>query len=329
MDTLILTRADVTAMLPLPDCIRAVESAFRALGDGLIDPPATLSVHAGEGSFHVKAGVLPYHGRRYFAAKANGNFPHNPAQRGLPTIQGLLMLSDADDGSVLAVMDSSGLTALRTAAATAVAARYLARPDTHVAAIIGCGVQGRVQLRALAEVLPLHEAHVYDVDAERARVFAHELSATLRFPVIAEPQAARALAAADVCVTCTPATDFILVEEMVQPGMFIAGVGADNEQKRELHPALLARAKIVTDLREQCARIGDLHHAILAGRVTPDSVHADLADIVAGKQAGRERSDEIIVFDSTGLAIQDVAAAAAVYERAAAAAPAMQHCRFA
>ncbi|HEY0672608.1 MAG TPA: ornithine cyclodeaminase family protein [Longimicrobiales bacterium] len=329
MDTLILTRADVTALLPLSDCIRAVESAFRALGEGLIEPPATLSVHAGEGSFHVKAGVLPYQGRRYFASKANGNFPQNPAQRGLPTIQGLLMLSDADDGSVLAVMDSSGLTALRTAAATAVAARHLARPDAHVAAIIGCGVQGRVQLRALAEVLPLHEAHVYDVDAERARVFASELSASLRFPVVAEQQLAPALAAADVCVTCTASTDFIVGAEMVRPGMFIAGVGVDNEQKRELHPALLAGARIVTDLREQCARIGDLHHAILAGLVTQESVHADLADVVTGKQAGRQRSDEIIVFDSTGLAIQDVAAAAAVYERAVAAATTLQHCRFA
>jgi ornithine cyclodeaminase/alanine dehydrogenase-like protein (mu-crystallin family) len=182
MDTLISRMLMFTAMLSLSDGIGAVESAFRALGEGVIDPPATLSVHAGAGSVHVKAGVLPYRGRRYFAAKANGNFPHNPAQRGLPTIQGLLVLSDADDGSVLAVMDSTGITALRTAAATAVAARYLARSDAHVAAIVGCGVHGRVQLRALAEVLPLHEAHVYAVDAERARVFANELSAILHFP---------------------------------------------------------------------------------------------------------------------------------------------------
>jgi ornithine cyclodeaminase/alanine dehydrogenase-like protein (mu-crystallin family) len=112
---------------------------------------------------------------------------------------------------------------------------------------------------------------------------------------------------------------------MLRRGLFIAGVGADNEQKRELHPMVLAGARIVTDLREQCARIGDLHHAIRAGFVTPESVHADLAD----KRAGREHADEIIVFDSTGLAIQDVAAAAAVYERAIAAAPTVQHCRFA
>ena len=118
-------------------------------------------------------------------------------------------------------------------------------------------------------------------------------------------------------MTCTTAREFVLGPEDVGPGTFVAGVGVDSEAKRELHPELLARARVVTDLRDQCARMGDLHHAVQAGMLTPADVHADLADVVAGLRPGRVGDGEITVFDSTGIALQDAAAAAAVYEAAA------------
>lgn len=317
METLLLTRADVVRLLPLRRCFDAVEAVFRLLGEGKAQPPATLAVHAEGGGFHVKAGLLAWGGRVYFAGKTNGNFPGN-AERGLPTIQGLVVLCDGSDGRVLAVMDSMELTALRTAAATAAAARVLARADAAVAAVIGCGVQSRHQLRALAAVLPLRRVAAFDLHPERARAFCREMAAELGIEVVARPDVGSAARGAGVVVTCTTAREFVLGPDEVGPGTFVAGVGADNEVKRELHPALLARARVVTDLRDQCARIGDLHHALEAGALTLADVHADLGEVVAGVRPGRMDDDEITVFDSTGFGLQDAAAAAAVYEAAAA-----------
>ncbi|HEU4556342.1 MAG TPA: ornithine cyclodeaminase family protein [Longimicrobium sp.] len=317
MDTLLLTRSDVVRLLPMPRCIDAVETAFRLLGEGKAQPPGTLAVHAEDGAFHVKAGLLAWGDRAYFVCKANGNFPVN-AERGQPTIQGLVTLCDGSDGRVLAVIDSMELTALRTAAATAAAARVMAPADATVAAVIGCGVQSRHQLRALAAVLPLRRVAAYDLHAERARAFCREMADELGIEGVARPDPGSAAREADVVVTCTTAREFILGPGDVRPGTFVAGVGVDNAAKRELHPALLARARVVTDLRDQCARIGDLHHALDAGALTLADVHADLGEVVAGLRPGRMDDDEITVFDSTGIALQDVAAAAAVYEGAAA-----------
>jgi hypothetical protein len=179
METLVLTGRDVAELLPMRACIEAVERAFRLLGRGEAAPPATLSVHAAGGGFHVKAGILDVEGRDYFAVKSNGNFPGNAARAGLPTIQGLVLLCDAADGRVLAVMDSGEITARRTAAATAVAARFLARPDARTVAICGCGLQGRAQLRALREVLPLERVLACDLVPGRAEAFAAEMAAEL------------------------------------------------------------------------------------------------------------------------------------------------------
>ncbi len=316
METLVFTRGEIAARLALGDCIAAVEDAFRMLGRGEAATPVTLGVQADGGSFHIKAGSLAHRGRAYVAIKSNGNFPGNPS-RGLPTIQGLLILCDASDGRVLAVMDSMEITLLRTAAATAVAARHLARPLSSLAVMCGCGVQAQAQLRALCEVLPIRQALAYDVNPAAAAAYASQMTNTLKLPIENTDDLAYAISRADVCVTCTTSTEFLVTIEMVQPGTFVAAVGVDSEHKRELAPDLLAASKLVTDLRAQCATIGDLHHAIEAGVMTTEQVYADLADIVAGKMPGRENSDETIVFDSTGIALQDVAAAVAIYEGAA------------
>jgi alanine dehydrogenase len=313
--TLLLTRSDVAELLPMDECIEAVEHAFRLHGEGRADPPGVLSLQARDGSFHVKAGVLEL-GRRYFAAKTNANFPGNPERFGLPTIQGVLLLADAERGTPLALMDSAEITALRTGAATAVAARHHPRPDAAVVTVCGCGMQGRAQLRALAAVRRLTRAYAVDRDSARAAVFAREMSKTLGFEVVAADDLDAAVRASDICVTCTPSRKPILGRAPVARGTFIAAVGADNEAKQELEPALMASSAIVVDVLEQAAAIGDLHHAIAAGAVSPGDVRAELGQVVAGLRPGRRSDDEIVIFDSTGMALQDVAAAAAVYERA-------------
>jgi alanine dehydrogenase len=314
-DTLLLTRKDTAEVLTLSDCIQAVEQAFRMQGEGRAPVPGVLGVHAHGGGFHIKAGILPL-SRNYFAAKANANFPGNP-ERGLPTIQGVILLFDADNGQVLAVMDSMEITTLRTGAATAVAANYLARKDSRVATICGCGNQGRVQLRAIRHACPLEKAFAWDIQKDAAEGFALAMAAELGIAIAPVSDLPAALRQSDLCVTCTPAKKFFIHEKDVPPGMFIAAVGADNEDKQELDPALLrSKNKVVADVLAQCATIGDLHHALAAGMAAVSSVYAELGEIVCGKKPGRTSAEEITIFDSTGMALQDVASAAVVYEKA-------------
>ena len=314
-EVLFLTPREIRSLLTIDECIPAIEHAFRLHGEGKASPPAVLSMHVEDGGFHVKAGFLQL-GRQYFAAKINGNFPGNGARFGLPAIQGVIVLCDARQGSPLAVMDSRDITALRTAAATAVAAKYLARHGSQTTTICGCGTQAPYQLQALSRVFHLAKVFAYDQRGEQARAFARRLSGELNIPVIPVEILADAVCQSDICITCTPSQQPLLGPNDIRPGIFIAAVGADNPHKQELHPDLLGKAKIICDVLEQCAVMGDLHHAIEAGVVSKADVHAELGEVVAGKKRGRESDDEVIIFDSTGMALQDVAAAAVLYEKA-------------
>jgi alanine dehydrogenase len=313
--TLLFSRSDVERLLTPDTCMAAVEDAFRQHAMGKAPPPGILSLHAEEGGFHIKAALLALD-RPYFAAKTNANFPHNGPRHGLPTIQGVVVLCEAVTGQPLAVMDSMAITALRTAAATAVAAKYLARTNSRTVLICGCGDQGPAQVRALLRVRSPQRIYAYDLDAEKAQAFAAALGTETGLPITCVADLPRAVAESDIVITCTTARRYFLTREMVRPGTFVAGVGADNENKQELDPALLATSKLVTDLTAQCAVIGDLHHAIAAGAMTASAVHAELGEIIAGRKPARTSEAETIVFDSTGTALQDVAAAAAVYRRA-------------
>ena len=312
---LVLSRRDVLATLTLADCVDAVERAFRLHAEGRTFGPGVLGVEAGDGSFHVKAAGLAGE-PRYFAAKTNANYPDNPRRFGLPTIQGTVVLSDATTGAPLAIMDSASITALRTGAATAVAAKLLARRDARRATVVGCGVQGEIQLAAVAAARALARAGVFDAEPARADALAARAGDALGIPVEAASDLGAALRASDLCVTCTNARAPFVAAGDVAPGTFIAAVGADNRGKQELDPALVASATVVVDSLEQCAEIGEIQHALAAGLMTREQVHGELADLVAGRRPGRTRDDEITIFDSSGVALEDVAAAVVVYERA-------------
>ena len=313
--TLVLTGADVARSLTRAECREAVERAFDRLGRGRVPPARSLGFDAPRGSFHVKAALFDA-GRPRFVAKLNGNFPGNPIDRGLPTIQGVLILSDAGDGRALAVMDSAAVTAIRTAAASAVAADHLARSDASVLAIVGCGRQGAEHAEALMEVRRIREIRLVDSDPEVAEKLAARL-ATPTGPTLRIVTSVRdATRGADLVATCTSGSAFLLDPDDVSPGAFVAAVGADHPRKREIHPALMARARVVVDDLEQCAAAGDLHHAIEAGAMKATDVHADLGAVIAGQRPGRQSADDIVVFDSTGIALEDAAAADRIYERA-------------
>jgi len=252
----------------------------------------------------------------YFATKVNANFPLNPSRSGRPTIQGILILYDATNGDPLAVMDSGEITRLRTAAATAVAAKYLSRADASTVTICGCGLQAAAQLEALCVVRPVTRAFVHDIDTERAQTFAAAMTDAMKIDVTAVSSVAEGSKRSDIVITCTPSTRPILGLGDVVEGTFVAAIGADSEHKQEIDVDLMARSAVVVDVLAQCATIGDLHHAIVAGVMTTGDVRAELGNVVNGSARWSRSGRETVVFDSTGTALEDVAAAAVVYERA-------------
>ena len=317
-DTLVLTRREVERHLDMRSCIDALDTAFRADAHRQTFPAGVLATHVPRGGFHVKAAGLAGE-RKVYAAKINANFPGNPARHNLPTVQGALVLFDADLGRVLAVMDSISITAIRTAAASALAARYLAAPEASSLCIIGCGVQGRSHLRALREVRRLERVVAIDIDPAACARFCAEMSGETGLEVTPGGDPRIAARECEMIVTCTTSTKPVLDRGDVSPGAFIAAVGSDNESKQELAPALMTGSAVVVDVLEQCLAIGELHHAVSADAMTAKDVHATLAQVVAGTGAPVQRDGRPVVFDSTGTALEDVAAAVVAYDRAAAA----------
>jgi ornithine cyclodeaminase/alanine dehydrogenase len=313
--TLLLNRSDITSLLDLQDYLRVVEDAFRLHAEGRTLETGLLHVDAVDGEFHVKAGGLKGE-RTYFALKVNGGFFQNRARFDLPNIQGTIILCDGESGYPLALMDSTAITLGRTGATTGLAARLMARQGSSVTAVCGCGNQGRIQLRAVAHVLPIREVYAWDEDQDAAQEFAAEMAGELSLEVRAVAMPGQATRRGDVCITCTPAHAPFVSAGMLAPGAFVAAVGADSPEKHEVEPELLASATVVVDLLEQCAAVGDLHHALERDLMARDDVYAELGEIVAGRKPGRRSAEEIVVFDATGTGLQDAAGAAAAYEKA-------------
>jgi ornithine cyclodeaminase/alanine dehydrogenase-like protein (mu-crystallin family) len=312
---ILLTRSDLAALMLPRDYLAAAEAAFTALAGGRASAAMPMHMETTHGVFHVKGGAYQSE-RGYVAVKLNGNFPGNPERTGLPTIQGAILLCDADNGSLLCILDSAEVTLRRTAAASALAARHLAPINASTLLLCGCGVQALAHAEALADLFTLETVLCWDQHPEKADALAARIRANLSLHAQTATDLAAATRSADIIVTCTTSTAPFLGPENVQPGAFIAAVGADNPGKREIAPALMAQAAVVCDSAAQCAAMGDLHHALEDGALAREQVRAELSEIVAGVKAGRWNEREIVIFDSTGLAVQDAAAAAMAYQRA-------------
>lgn len=314
---LLLSRNVISKLATTQDHLDAMQSAFAGLALGRFDVPAVAHVPGVGGMFHIKSAQRA--GPPSLAViKVNGNFPGNSARHGLPTIQGFAALLDAERGCVLALMDSIEITARRTAAATALAAKYLARPEARTLAMIGCGVQARYHVEALRDVVPIGDVVFCDPRDDVADAFGAQVR-QLGLAARRVGDARTAARDADVVVTVTTSTRPVLGRADIEPGTFVAGVGADNPSKHELAADLMQASRVIVDSASQAATLGDLHHAIEAGVMKATDVQGELAELVAGQVAGRTGSDELWVFDSTGLSIQDLAAAEMIYERARAA----------
>jgi ornithine cyclodeaminase/alanine dehydrogenase len=215
------------------------------------------------------------------------------------------------------LIDSIEITILRTGAATGIASKYLSKQKSETLTIYGCGNQGLVSFHAIAAFRNLKTVYLYDTRQSQAeRLSKHITSVSKGIKAICVDDVKFSIKESDIVVTCTPSRTPILHLEDVAQGTFIAAVGCDSEDKSEIHPELISAVKVVSDFGEQCAAFGDLHHAIEQGLVTKSHVHAELGQIIAGQRTGRDNDKEVIVFDSTGTALQDVAAASMVYEKA-------------
>ena len=309
---LVLTRADVERLVKLPDAIRAVEEAFVALTEGKasVFPVIRERIEPSGGFFGVKAGYLA--GKGYLGYKGGGFWASNRT-RGIAGHQSVILLYDPDTGIPKALVDGNYLTVIRTGAAGALGARCLARKDSRIAAVIGAGVQGAIQIAGLRAVLPIEEVRCFDADTEAARDLAGKAQVDGLRAKWCET-ARQAIEGADVVVTATPSFSPVIEDAWIAPGTHINAFGADTRGKQELEESLFGRAKVVADYLPQCREIGECQHAFRSGRIT--AVHAELGEILAGRKPGRETRDEITVFDASGISLQDLAVAALAYETA-------------
>jgi alanine dehydrogenase len=294
--------ADVEAAVSPERAVDVVRDAFAAYARGEWSMPSKVYVPAyPAGDFRA----MPALGGGYALLKWVTSFPGNP-EAGLPTVTGLVLVSDASNGMPVAVLDAGAVTALRTGAAAVLAAETLGRADAETASVIGAGVNGRAAARTfLARGRPVS---IWDVDLERARAAASELGAE-----VAESR--EAALGADLVVTVTPGHELVFGAGSLQAGQHASLMGADGPGKAEIEVDELARVRVFCDDWEQASHNGDLVHGVEAGVVGRDDV-TQLGDVLTGTAPGRLSSEEITVFDSTGLAIQDLAIAVAAIERA-------------
>jgi alanine dehydrogenase len=312
--TMVLTREAIARLLLPAACLEAVRGAYCRLMAGEIEISPVGHLAATDGGFHIKSALSTRSPRRA-VIKMNSNFPQNPQRSGLPVIQGMIALFDADCGALLALMDSAEITARRTAASSALAAQLLARRDSGRLALIGCGVQARHHLEALSTLFPLREVALFDTSSDRMKELAESAAAR---GLAAETSASISAATrgADIIVTTTPSQRALLDLADVSPGCFIAAVGADSAGKQELTPELMRKARVVPDILAQAATMGDLQHALARGTMTARDIHAELGEIVVGRAPARCSDADIFVFDSTGTALADLAAAEIAFELA-------------
>jgi ectoine utilization protein EutC len=319
-EVLILREPEIRTLLDPKACIAAMEQAFAAYSTGQAQLPAVihLDVPENDGEIHIKAGHL--RGGHYYAVKMVSGFLNNP-KRGLPANDGMIVLFDAKTGAPAAfLLDNGFITDVRTGAAGAAAAKYLARKKVGIVSVIGTGGQAFYQVQMLALERSFNEVRVWGRDPLKAQARADELGKRRNFPALnfsVTESVKDAVEGADVVITVTASREPLIQAAWLQPGVTVIAVGSDGPDKQELDVDVLARAdKIVADGIAQCLRLGEIHHAVESGAITKEKIYAELGEITAGLKPGRTSEDEIIVCDLTGVGVQDVAAASLVLDRA-------------
>lgn len=312
---LVLTDSDVAALVGTSEAVDVVERAFADFGTGRAKMPPKVYLEFPDYRGDLRAMPAAV-GDRYAGVKLINSHELNP-RRGLPAVVGTYLLFSQETGIPVCLLAATELTAVRTGAATGVATRHLARRGSRTLGLVGAGVQARYQFQAVAGELPIERVSVWAPDSDGARRDAFVASMGAAHPdvqFVSGP--VEQAAGADVVCTLTPARAPLFPADAVRPGTHLNAVGADGPGKQELDPALLKRARIIVDERYQAVHGGEVNVAISTGGLKEVDLAGTLPDVVNGVVPGRTSEDEITIFDSTGLAIQDIAVAVLLYERA-------------
>ncbi|MFX1471887.1 MAG: ornithine cyclodeaminase family protein [Promethearchaeota archaeon] len=315
-EVLILSKNEVQSCLPMGKTIRAVREAYIAFAKGRVQlaPVAHLDVKQYNGEVDIKPGYVEDFG--IIGTKIASGYYDNH-KLGLPPGVAVIVLMDLKTSMPIAIMDGTYITAYRTGAAGAVAADVLARKNSKRVGVVGTGTQGRMQIIALRELLKIEEVRAWDIVGDAAERYAKEMAESLGIEVNAFSNVEDVVRDADIVVTVTPSREALVKSDWIGEGVHINAIGADGPGKQELDPKIVANAdKIVVDSLVQCRRIGEIQHALAQNLITENNVHAEIGQILIGDKSGRESDKEITMFDSTGLAAQDIAAGYVVYKEA-------------
>ncbi|MHC1631398.1 MAG: alanine dehydrogenase [Methanotrichaceae archaeon] len=314
MKILWLSEDDVKSLLTMDDAIDAVEEGFRehSLGRTQMPPKSYLYYEKYNGDLRTMPAYLE--GLDVTGVKIVNAHPEN-SKKGLPTVMAMIILNSPQTGAPLALMGGSYLTGMRTGAAGMIAAKYLARKNSNTIGIVGSGVQARTQLLGLSKLFEIETVKVADVSLDLCNNFEVNCRAFLNCNYLPTTDVKK-VCDCDILVTVTPSRSPVVKNEWVSEGTHINAIGADAKGKQELDTDLLLRAKVVVDDIAQAAHSGEVNVSVSQGKMNLEKIHAQIGDIVTGKAPSRENDDEITIFDSTGLAVQDIATANKVYQKA-------------
>ncbi len=311
MSTYIIKRCEIENVFGIADYICAIEKAFMLYGEGKVQMPPKVYLSFDKGDLRCMPVYLP-------SMKAAGvkNVNAHPGNKDIPAVMATITLIDPDTGFPMAIIDGTHITKMRTGAAGAVAAKYLSREDSKVAGFVGAGVQAGTQLEALLIVRPeLSRIVVYDINEANMKLFAEEARTQYGLQVEYASSVRDTVEKADIVITTTPVRTPIIKAEYIGRGTHINAIGADAPGKQELDPEILKQAIIVIDNWEQASHGGEINVPLAKGLITREDIYANLGEIVCGRKSGRESAEQITVFDSTGLAIQDISAAVEIYRK--------------
>jgi len=317
MKTLLLNKDEVGEVIDLDAVLAAVENGYRAFNSGKVIQPDFMGVELPDSHACIDfKGGLDLDGGYISLKSSAGGYRKNP-ELGLPTGMNTVMLFEAATGALKCIMDGTWITGCRTAAAGAISVKYLAREDAKTLCIIGAGNQARRQLRAIIRVRDFTEVVVWNASREALDAYVQEMSAETGLAIRKCETAEEAVRAADVVVTTTRAHRGPVVQkEWVKPGTHIVAIGSDMQGKQELDADIFKEAKVVNDSVDLCIKYGDTQHPVKDGLIKPEDIHAEIGEILLGKKAGRENREEITIFDSVGMAIQDTVTVAMLYKAA-------------
>ncbi len=316
MKTLLLNKENVGSLIRMNEVIGTVEEAYKAFNSGQVNQPPYTCIHlppSGEIDFKISHSAA----NEIISMKASsGGFPNNPTDHGVPSGMGTVLLFDARSCALICVMDGSLLTGLRTGAAGAVSVKVLARQNARKITSIGTGNQARMQIRAIHEVMKIEEIHAWDHHPENLARYKADIEREFGIPVVMARSMQEAVEQADILITTTRGKGSLVEAAWIQPGTHIVAMGTDTYGKQELEPEIFRNAKIVNDSIAQCIEKGETWHPLNQNIITQANIHAEIGEILLGKKPGRETDDEITIFDSTGMAIQDNTTAAKIYRNA-------------